>query len=177
MKIGIAGAQSVGKTTLLNALRSERHLKGFAICDEVTRRVKSYGLPINEDGTNVTQRLIMQEHIVNVFMYDDMITDRTVLDGLVYSSYLYKKNKIDAATMKFVRSVYNKVRPQYDHLFYISPEFDIVDDGERSVDVQFRNEIVETFESFIAKENITVIRIKGSVRERVNTIINILEGR
>lgn len=177
MKIGIAGAQSVGKTTLLNALRSEKQLKGFAICDEVTRRVKSYGLPINEDGTNVTQRLIMQEHIVNVFMHDDMITDRTVLDGLVYSSYLFKKGKIDASTMKFARSVYNKVRPLYDHLFYISPEFDIVDDGERSVDVQFRNEIVETFESFIAKENITVIRIKGSVRERVNTIINILEGR
>lgn len=177
MKVGIAGAQSVGKTTLLNALRSEKAFKGFAICDEVTRRVKSYGLPINEDGTNVTQRLIMQEHIVNVFMHDDMITDRTVLDGLVYSSYLFKKGKIDASTMKLARNVYNKVRPLYDHLFYISPEFDIVDDGERSVDLQFRNEIVETFESFIAKENIIVTRIKGSVRERVNTIINILEGR
>jgi hypothetical protein len=24
--------------------------KDYAVCDEVTRRVKSYGLPINEDG-------------------------------------------------------------------------------------------------------------------------------
>lgn len=177
MKVGIAGAQSVGKTTLLNALRSEKFFHNFTVCNEVTRRVKSYGLPINEEGTNTTQRLIMHEHIVNVFMNEDMITDRTALDGLVYSSYLYKKGKIDAPTMKYVRSIFNKVNPQYNYLFYISPEFDIVDDGERSVDVAFRNEIVEIFESFISKENITVTRIKGSVRDRVNTIINILEGR
>lgn len=177
MKIGIAGAQSVGKTTLLNALRSEKFFRNFSICDEVTRRVKSYGLPINEDGNNITQRLIMQEHVFNIFMHDDMITDRTVLDGLVYSSYLFKRNKIDTSTMRFVRTVFNKVHPAYDHLFYIAPEFDIEDDGERSIDVSFRNEIVESFENFITKENIHVIRIKGSVRDRVNTVINILEGR
>lgn len=177
MKIGIAGAQSVGKTTLLNALRSEVALKGFTICDEVTRRVKSYGLNINEDGSDLTQRLIMQEHIVNVFMHDDMITDRTALDGLVYSSYLFKKNKIDASTMKFVRNVFNKVWPKYDYVFYIAPEFDIVDDGERSTSKEFRDEIVELFDTFISKEKLVVMPIKGSVRERVNKIINILEGR
>lgn len=177
MKVGITGAQSVGKTTLLNALRSEIALKGFTICDEVTRRVKSYGLPINEDGTGVTQRLIMHEHIVNVFMHKDMITDRTALDGLVYSSYLFKKKKIDAATIKYVRTVFDKVWPLYDHVFYIAPEFDIVDDGERSVDVSFRDEIVEIFDTFISKEKLQVTKIKGSVRQRVDTIINILEGR
>jgi hypothetical protein len=45
---GISGAQSVGKTTLLNALRSEPTFKDYSICDEVTRRVKSYGLLIND---------------------------------------------------------------------------------------------------------------------------------
>ena len=48
MRIGITGAQSVGKTTLLNALRSEKLFDDYTICDEVTRRVKSYGLPIIE---------------------------------------------------------------------------------------------------------------------------------
>lgn len=177
IRIGIAGAQSVGKTTLLNALRSERFFRSFTICDEVTRRVKSYGFSINEEGNNLTQRLIMQEHIVNVFMYDGMITDRTALDGLIYSVYLFKKKKIDAETMKFVNSVYRKVVPMYDYLFYIEPEFDVEDDGERSTDLQFRDEIVTLFEQFIAKEKLPVIRVKGSVRERVNTVINILEGR
>ena len=97
MRIGITGAQSVGKTTLLNALRSEKLFKDYVVCDEVTRRVKSYGLPINEEGTDITQRLIMNEHIVNVYMHDNMLTDRTALDGLVYSTYLYKQNKISIA--------------------------------------------------------------------------------
>ena len=177
MRIGITGAQSVGKTTLLNALRSEKGLLGFTVCDEVTRRVKGYGLPINEDGTDVTQQLIMQEHIVNVFMYENMITDRTALDGLVYTSYLHRTGKVSIETLIKVRNIFKKVWPKYDYVFYIEPEFGIVDDGIRSVDIKFRNEIAELFETIIEKEKLSVIRVSGSVRTRVTTIIDLLEGR
>ena len=177
MKIGITGAQSVGKTTLLNALRSEKLFKDYVICDEVTRRVKGYGLPINEEGTDNTQRLIMNEHIVNVFMYGNMLTDRTALDGLVYSTYLYKNNKINTNTMTYVKEVFNKVWGSYDFVFYIEPEFEIVDDGVRSTNKQFRDEIAELFEATIEKEKLNMLRVKGSVRNRVNTIIDHLEGR
>jgi len=177
MKIGITGAQSVGKTTLLNALRSEKLFKDYTICDEVTRRVKGYGLPINESGTDITQRLIMNEHIVNVFMSGNMITDRTALDGLVYSIYLNNKKQISDSTLKYVRDVFHKVWSSYDHVFYIEPEFEIVDDGVRSVNKQFRDEIAELFELTIEKEKLSMLRVKGSVRDRVNTIIDFLEGR
>jgi len=177
MKIGITGAQSVGKTTLLNALRSEKLFKDYTICDEVTRRVKGYGLPINESGTDITQRLIMNEHIVNVFMSGNMITDRTALDGLVYSIYLNNKKQISDSTLKYVRDVFHKVCSSYDHVFYIEPEFEIVDDGVRSVNKQFRDEIAELFELTIEKEKLSMLRVKGSVRDRVNTIIDFLEGR
>ena len=177
MKLGISGAQSVGKTTLLNALRSEKLFKDYVICDEVTRRVKGYGLPINEEGTDTTQRLIMNEHIVNVFMYGNMLTDRTALDGLVYSAYLYNKNQISANTLKYVRDVFNKVWHSYDYVFYIEPEFEIVDDGVRSINKQFRDEIADLFEATIEKEKLNMLRVKGSVRNRVNTIIDHLEGR
>lgn len=177
MRIGITGAQSVGKTTLLNALRSEKFFKEYAICDEVTRRVRSYGLPINEDGTGITQRLIMNEHIVNVFLNDSMLTDRTALDGLVYSTYLFKHKKIDERTQRYVTDVFNKVWVKYDDIFYIEPEFDIVDDGERSISKSFRDEIVDIFENVIEKKRLSVTRVKGSVRNRVDTIIGILEGR
>jgi GTPase SAR1 family protein len=177
MKIGITGAQSVGKTTLLNALRSEKLFKDYVICDEVTRRVKGYGLPINEDGTDNTQRLIMNEHIVNVFMNGNMLTDRTALDGLVYSTYLYKNNNISINTLKYAKDVFNKVWYSYDYVFYIEPEFEIVDDGIRSIDKQFRDEIADLFETTIEKEKLSLRRVKGSVRDRVNTIIDFLEGR
>ena len=177
MRIGITGAQSVGKTTLLNALRSEKLFQDYVICDEVTRRVKSYGLPINEEGTDITQRLIMNEHIVNVFMYGNMLTDRTALDGLVYSTYLYKNNQINTSTMTYVKEVFNKVWHSYDFVFYIEPEFEIVDDGVRSINKQFRDEIADLFEATIEKEKLNMLRVKGSVRNRVNTIIDHLEGR
>lgn len=177
MRIGITGAQSVGKTTLLNALRSEKFFTSYTICDEVTRRVRSYGLPINEDGTGITQRLIMNEHIYNVFMFDKMLTDRTALDGLVYTSYLTKKGRVDASVLKHVRQVFDRVWRKYDHVFYIEPEFDIVDDGVRSVDKNFRDEIAELFDSVIEKEKLSMTRVKGSVRNRVDTVIGILEGR
>ena len=177
MTIGITGAQSVGKTTLLNALRSEKLFKDYVICDEVTRRVKSYGLPINEEGTDITQRLIMNEHIVNVFMNGNMLTDRTALDGLVYSTYLYKNNKISLNTLKYVKDVFYKVWQSYNCVFYIEPEFEIVDDGIRSNNKQFRDEIAELFETVIEKEKLNLHRVKGSVRDRVNTIIDFLEGR
>lgn len=177
MRIGITGAQSVGKTTLLNALRSEKLFADYTICDEVTRRVKSYGLPINEEGTDSTQRLIMNEHIVNVFMNKKMITDRTALDGLVYSNYLYKHAKINQPTLTYCTSVFEKVWEQYDHVFYIEPEFDIVDDGTRSMDSRFRDEIVDLFETTIEKKRLSMHRVAGSVRNRVNTIMDYLEGR
>lgn len=177
MRVGITGAQSVGKTTLLNALRSEKLFSDYTICDEVTRRVKSYGLPINEEGTDITQRLIMNEHIYNVFMYDKMLTDRTALDCLVYTTYLYKHNQVGISTMRHVKTVFEKVWPTYKHVFYIEPEFDIVDDGTRSIDIDFRNEIADLFENIIEKEKLSMHRVQGSVRNRVNTIIDYFEGR
>lgn len=177
MRIGITGAHSVGKTTLLSALRSEKMFAEYVICDEVTRRVKSYGLPINEDGNDTTQRLIMNEHIVNVFMHDKMITDRTVLDGLVYSTYLCRNNKIVNSTFNYAADVFDRVWPHYDHVFYIEPEFDIVHDGTRSVDVKFRNDIVKLFEMVLNSKKLSMHKVTGSVRNRVNSIMNILEGQ
>jgi len=177
MKIGISGAQSVGKTTLLNALRSEKKFKDYTVCDEVTRRVKSYGLPINEGGTDLTQQLIMQEHIVNAFMYTDIIADRTVLDGLVYTDYLYSQNSVSLKMLQYTIQVFEKVQPYYDIQFYIIPEFSIQNDGVRSNDILFRDKIVELFNNTIKKYKIPVINLTGSVRERVEQVIKAVEAK
>ena len=177
MRIGIAGAQSVGKTTLLNALRSEPEFKDYEICNEVTRRVNSYGLPINEEGNDITQRLIMQEHIVNVFMYDNMITDRTVLDGFVYSSYLLTGQKINANTYLYADRIFERVINYYDLLFYIPPEFDIKDDGVRSMDIKFRDDIANLFEYIINERMVPTIHLQGTVRERVGQVLKFVKEK
>lgn len=177
MRIGICGAQSTGKTTLLNALRSEDLLKDYIICNEVTRKVKSYGLPINEQGNNVTQKLIMQEHIVNVFLYNKMITDRTSLDGYVYSTHLHNHRKIDDECWDFVKKIHNKVWSNYDIVFYLDPEFEIEDDGVRSIDRVFRDSIVNLFKYTIEKNKLNVIKLTGSLRERVESALKIIKEK
>lgn len=171
MRIGISGAQSVGKTTLLNALRSEKCFKEYDVRNEVTRAVREFGLPINESGTDATQKLIMKEHIYNLVMFDNMITDRTALDGVVYTHWLWKQGQVSDETMKQCSSVFHKIIDMYDYMFYIRPEFPIEDDGVRSASQQWQNEIVELFDQYIANYELKVINVSGSVRERVNIIL------
>lgn len=175
MRIAISGAQSVGKTTILNALRSEKIFKDYHVANEVTRRVKGYGLPINEFGGDSTQRLIMQEHIVNTFMYDNFIADRSAWDGFVYTAYLWSNGRVSHDTLDFARSVFMKVQPTYDLQFYIEPEFDIVDDGVRSVDKAFRDDIIRIFESTAIDYKMNAVRLSGSVRERVEQVLTAIE--
>tara|TARA_R110000772_G_scaffold2311_7_gene8009 strand:- start:6222 stop:6755 length:534 start_codon:yes stop_codon:yes gene_type:complete len=171
MKIGIMGAQSVGKTTLLNALRSEEAFNDYVICDEVTRDIRELGLEINEDGNDVTQMLIMQKHIVNVFLHDNMITDRTALDALVYTTHLNNIGKVSRNTLDAIKVMYDKCIQAYDFVFYISPEFDLVSDGVRSDDIDFRDNIVLLFEGFISEFPREVTILTGSVRGRVEQLM------
>ncbi len=175
MRIGITGAQSVGKTTLLNALRSEKSLQHYTFCDEVTRWVRQFGLDINEKGNDKTQELIMIKHVYNLHMHENMITDRTVLDCLVYTIYLRNKSQLSATTMDSISNHYRTLISEYDHIFYIVPEFDIVSDGVRSDSKQFQDEIADIFEQAIAtmpkSAKSKLIKIGGSVRERVEQVL------
>ena len=172
MRIGIIGSQSVGKSTLMTALKSEKSFNDFHFCDEIARRIRSYNIPINEQGTDITQKLIMQEHITNVFMYDKMITDRTALDCLVYGIYLHNQGKISNEIMHFMNLAFEKVWALYDIVYYIRPEFDIVPDGIRSTNVEMRNEVDALFTKIIEERNLKVITVSGSVRERVNKVMD-----
>lgn len=171
MRIGISGAQSVGKTTLLNALRSEKCFSDYDIRNEVTRTVRSYGLAINEHGSDTTQQLIMKEHIYNLIMFDNMITDRTSLDGLVYTTWLYNNDKVSPDCFLETQKVFEKTIKMYDYVFYIAPEFPIEDDGVRSASQEWQSEIVQLFDEAIEIYKVPVITVSGSVRERVNTIL------
>ena len=171
MKIGISGAQSVGKTTLLNALRSEKCFKDYDIRNEVTRSVKALGVNINELGSDISQQLIMKEHIYNLVMFDNMITDRTALDGVVYTHWLCQKGNVSTECFDESVLVFEKTWSMYDYMFYIRPEFPIEDDGVRSASKEWQDEIVELFDQYIANYELKVINVSGSVRERVNTIL------
>ena len=53
------------------------------------------------------------------------------------------------------------------------PEFDIVDDGTRSTDIEFRDDIVQIFNDVMSGHNINFLFVNGSVRQRTQFILDI----
>lgn len=178
MIFSFSGAQSTGKTTLLNALHT-MYGDQFEFVPEVTRLIKrEYDLPINEAGSDLTQQFICLEHLRNAYRrYNkNAILDRCSLDGLVYTRWLYKKLKVDDDTLDLAYRVFNDTISRYDVIMYTSPdEVPIVDDGERSIDVNFRNGIIDLF-NYYSKlvPQSKFVKIKGTIEERINQIKNIL---
>jgi len=180
MIFSFTGAQSTGKTTLLNHLHKCNDGYPFEFIPEVTRLVMhDYEMPINEDGDDLTQLLIMTEHVRNVFNHradriirgSHMIFDRCALDGIVYSVWLLENRKISRACYDACELIYKSLQDKYDVIFYTSPDdVKLVDDGERSVDVKFRNDILELFDLYMHRYNGKLVVLNGTVEERLETI-------
>lgn len=172
-RVAFSGAQSTGKTTLLNALRESADFKDCKFYDEITRQIKEQGFKINEQGTDATQLKIMQEHKRRVNAKDSglVIFDRCSLDGLVYTQFLYNKGQVSKDTLDEATKVFEETIMQWDAIFFLRPEFEIVDDGVRSVNVEFHRNIVFLFDYFIEKYNLQVIQLTGSVEDRVKQFV------
>ena len=173
MIVSFTGAQSTGKTTLLNQMRNWECLKDYTFIDEITRNIEKKGMSINEKGNDDTQTAIMHAHIENLKKGNNLVLDRCSLDGVVYTHYLYLHGKVSKDTFDYARQVFFGTCLMYDKIFYLKPEFDIVEDGVRSNSVQFRDEIASIFERYIADFNLrkyNVVELTGSVEERLEAV-------
>lgn len=179
MIVSFTGAQSTGKTTLLNILKAKNDDVHFV--DEVTRRIKrEYNLPINEEGGILTQSMIMSDHIANVYRkYDDdnlVVLDRCAIDGVVYTNWLFDNtDNISSAMFHMATEIYKAIRNEYDVIFYTDPnDVELEDDGERSSDKKFRDDIIKLFNDTIKQHN-NIVVLCGTVEERLETIKKTLE--
>ena len=189
MICSFTGAQSTGKTTLLKALYEKNGSYPFEFVPEVTRLVsREYDMPINESGGDLTQMLIMTEHVRNVYKNKadhlirgvHQIFDRCALDGIVYSLWLLDNNKISRRCYDACELVWRNLKDKYDIIFYTSPkDVKLTDDGERSVDRGFRNQIINIFNIYFERGDIDseIVMLEGSVEERLETIKSTLAKR
>ena len=177
MIISFTGAQSTGKTTLLNELKKWKEFEDYVFIDEITRNVSKLGMNINERGDDATQTAIMNAHIENLRKGDNLILDRCSLDGVVYTHYLYLHGRVSRDTFDYARQIFTETCLKYDKIFYLKPEFNIVDDGVRSSSVQFRDEIADIFERYITEFNLgkwNVVELSGSVEDRLKAIKKVM---
>ena len=179
MVISFTGAQSTGKTTLLKAIKQDKRFEDFKFIPEVTRLVKrKYKLDINEKGDGMTQLAILNAHLENYLTTkgSNAVMDRCILDGLVYTTYQYHNEKTDPETMLYCEYLFKKLVHKVDVIFYTEPDIPLVDDGERSNNMSFRDTIINLFETAIDHYGIDVVRLKGTVEERLEIIYNTIDN-
>ena len=173
MKIGLCGTMSVGKTTLVNALKELEQFKGYKFATERSQHLMSLGIPLNTDSTLKGQTVFLAERCGEL-MHDNIITDRTILDVMAFTLNAKSINHQDKEAFEVYASEFIK---EYDYIFYISPQgLEIEDNGVRETDEHYRDLIDFTITTLIkihGHKAGTIEKISGSTDERIQQILNI----
>lgn len=171
MKIGLCGTMSVGKTTLVNALKELPQFKDYNFATERSQHLMSLGIPLNTDSTLKGQTVFLAERCGEL-IHNNIITDRTIFDVMAFTmnakSIPYQdKEAFETYANEFVR--------EYDYIFYISPHgIEIEDNGIRETDEHYRDLIDFTITTLIKRYGHkcnTIEKIFGSTEERIQQIL------
>ena len=170
MKIGLTGTVSVGKTTLVNALKELEQFKGYEIATERSKYLRDQGIALNTDSTLKGQIVFAAERALEL-MRENIITDRTIYDVVAFTLSAKSINKFEK---RHFFDLMLDLRNEYDVVIYVSPDgVDIENNGVRETNAEYSNEIDETIRELLkAYPPKKLIEIKGKTEERIFTIIS-----
>ena len=174
MKIGLCGTMSVGKTTLVNALKELPEFKDYNFATERSKYLRDLGIPLNTDSTIEGQIIFLAER-ASELLRPRIITDRTIIDVIAFTNLA--KSIPYYMGDEFAQLASNLIR-SYDHIFYVSPEgVELEDNGVRTIDAEYRvevdKEIKKTLEKYSSKIKHWYI-LYGTPEERIREIKRVL---
>jgi GTPase SAR1 family protein len=170
MKIGLCGTMSVGKTTLVNALKELPEFKDYMFRTERSKYLMEQGIPLNTDSTFKGQLVFLAERSMEL-MQENIITDRTVIDVIAFARASKSMDHVEKYDFEQVATLLIK---DYDYIFYISPEgVDMEDNGVRETDIEYRKLIdfiitnqIKSRRSLIQNYGI----LEGPTKERIEQL-------
>ena len=169
MKIGFCGTMSVGKTTLVKALKELPEFKDYHFRTERSKHLMNLGIPLNTDSTLKGQLVFASERAAEL-MQEKIITDRTVIDVMAFNEL--SESMEDHEKFYLNATLYYLV-DEYDVLFYVSPEgVEIEDNGVRETDAKYREAVDKKIKSIVGMYRKDTITIKGTVEERIEQVKN-----
>jgi len=170
MRIGLTGTISVGKTTLVYALKQLDQFKDYETATERSKYLRDQGILLNTDSTLKGQLVFAAERSIEL-MKPNIITDRTVYD---VAAFTLSAKSIGWAEKRYFTEILMSLRDEYDAIIYVSPEgVDIEDNGVRATDADYREKIDFTIREMLASyPPKKLIEIKGTTEERINIIIS-----
>ena len=170
MRIGFCGTISVGKTTLVNALKELPEFADYEFRTERSKYLRDLGIPLNTDSTLKGQFVFFAERSSELYL-ENVITDRTVIDVMAFTRSAVSIPYFIGDTLNEAAS---HLLREYDYIFYVSPEgVELEDNGVRTTDPIYREKIDFTIkEMLVSYPPKRLINIKGSTEERINTIIS-----
>ena len=173
----LTGTHSTGKSTLLSKLKEV--YPNFYFNDSSTRDVTTKEErrlnEISDDSQNKLFKaievkeveLLQVSNILPIFM------DRSIVDFTAYTLTFNKQGKISdtfAAMMQY-ECEKRLSKNQYDKIFYLPIEFDIVDDGIRSIDKELQRSVDIEIRTLLSNQT-NVITLTGTIDERLKQISN-----
>ena len=175
MKIGLCGTMSVGKTTLVKALKKEVKFKDYTFRTERSKYLSSLGIPLNTDSTFKGQLVFAAERSAEL-MQEKIITDRTIIDVMAFCALSEAMNIEEKNTLKNTLSHLIK---EYNVIFYIDDlSIPIEYNGIRETNERYRVYIDDKIKEIIGeyKDQCIIMNISGTTEDRVNQIKSVLDN-
>ena len=170
MKIGLCGTMSVGKTTLVNALREDFHFAHYQTATERSKYLLDLGIPLNTDSTIKGQLVFLAERATEL-MKENIITDRTVWDVCAFTALAQSIS--DHVKYDFEKLAMD-LKDEYDLVIYIKPDgVEMEDNGVRETNMDYRADIDYQIQNLLKRfPPKNLLTISGSTEERIKSIVD-----
>ena len=160
---------SVGKTTLVNALKELPEFKDYHFRTERSKYLMEMGIPLNTDST-LKGQLVFTAERASELIQENIITDRTIVDVMAFANL---SESMSANEKFYLSATIQPLMDEYDVLFYVSPEgVEIEDNGVRETNAEYREAVDEKIKSIVGRHRDSTITIKGTVEERIEQVKN-----
>ena len=174
MRIGFTGTVSVGKTTLVKALKELPEFADYTFATERSKYLRDLGIPLNTDSTIKGQIVFLAERSSEL-MCENVITDRTVVDVMAFTNLAksipyYIGDDFEQLASHLIR--------EYDYIFYISPEgVELEDNGVRTIDEKYRMKVDKEIQKIINSYKPKIknyAELSGTTEERIQKIKQVM---